>query len=182
MKKIIFVALLLVLMCGCDKTKPEYLVSAMGFDNNGENYNVCFESIVINTENNEQKLLLLNGKGETIGAAVDEIYRQCTQPLLLSHCGVIAVGEGINQNRFKEICKFCYDKEQITLSAFFVKTKNAQNLLSFKPISSTCAGYDIMGLVKQNKGYKNRFFEIINSNFKAELPRISLKDGGIIFE
>jgi hypothetical protein len=182
MKKVFLVVLLLALMCGCDKTKPEYLVSAMGFDSDGGGYSVCFESIVINTENNEQKLLLLKGKGETIKTAVDEIYRQCTQPVLLSHCGVIAVGEGINKNRFKEICEFCYDKEQITLSAFFVKTKNAENLLSFKPISSTCAGYDIMGLIKQNKGYKNRFFEIINSNFKAELPLISLTDGGIIFE
>ncbi len=182
MKKIWLGLILILFLCGCEKTAPEYLISSIGFDSKGETYKVCFEAVIINTENTEQSVKLLKGEGETIKEAVDKIERQCTQPLLLSHCGVLAVGEDITRQQFLEICDYCYEKNEITLSAFFIKTKNAQKLLSAKPISSACVGYDIMGLIKQNKHYKNRFFEVINSDYKASIPKISLKDGGLLFE
>ena len=61
-----------------------------------------------------------------------------------------------SQNMFKEICDYCYSEEQITLSAYFINTPNVEKLLSVKPISSACVGYDIMGLLEQNKTYKNQ--------------------------
>ncbi len=182
MKKILFAIFLMFLLCGCEKKGPEYLISSMGFDYNNGQYEVCFEAIVINSENTEQTVKVFKGRGSSIESAVGEIRKQCTQPLLLSHCGVIAVGEDISKARFKEVCNFCYNEEEITLSAFFVKSENPQKLLSTKPLSSACAGYDIMGLLKQNKHYKNRFFEVINSGYKAVLPRVNQKDGGLCFE
>ena len=71
---------------------------------------------------------------------------------------------------------------KLYLPTFFIKTKSAQKLLEVKPVSSACVGYDIMGLIKQNKPYKNRFFELINADFKATLPEIALKEGGLYFE
>lgn len=181
MKKFFLVVVLLLLLCGCQKTKPEYLVSSIGFDKKQNNYTVFFETVIINTENTSQSLKVLKGEGESLEKAVAQIKRQCTQPLLLSHSGVIAVGEGLNRDDLKQICEYAL-KEEITLSAFFIKTKSAQKLLEVKPVSSACVGYDIMGLIKQNKPYKNRFFELINADFKATLPEIALKEGGLYFE
>lgn len=182
MKRILFCVLLMLLLCGCEKTGPEYLVSSMGFDVEGDSYKVCFESVIINSENTEQTVRLLKGEGKTVKAAVEQIDRQCTQPLLLSHCGVLAIGDSVSKSQLRQIGDFCYSQEQVTLSAFFVRTENAEKLLSVKPVSSTCAGYDIMGLIKENKRYDNRLFEVINKDYDVNLPKISLKDGGLKFD
>lgn len=182
MKKIALTLLLMLFLCGCEKTGPEYLISSMGFDSTKGVYNVCFEAVIINTETTEQSVRLLKGSGNTVEDAVKEIDAQITQPLMLSHCGVIAIGNSINNKQLHEIGEFCYSRDEITLSAFFVRTENALQLLSVKPVSSVCAGYDIMGLIEQNKPYKNRFFEIINSDYEAALPQISLMDGGLCFD
>ncbi|MBR6533031.1 MAG: hypothetical protein IKT44_01205 [Clostridia bacterium] len=182
MKKISIIIVLLLFLCGCDKTQPEYLISSMGFDYSGGKYIACFEAVVINSENTDQTVKLLKGEGSSIKEAVSVIKKKCTQPLLMSHCGVIAVSENMPPQYFKEVCDFCYNKEEITLSAFFIKTSNPQELLSIKPLSSVCVGYDIMGLIKQNPHFENRFFEVINSGYKARLPKITQKDGGLYFE
>ncbi len=182
MKKIVVVLILITFLCGCEKTKPEYLVSSIGFEYENKNYTVYFESIIINTENTEQTVKVLKGSGSNIKNAVEQIRRQSTQPLLLSHCGIIAVQNNVSKKVFKEICDYCYSQEQITLSAYFIKTQNIEKLLSVKPISSACVGYDIMGLLEQNSKHKNRFYEIINHNYTINLPIISLKDGGVYFE
>ncbi len=182
MKKIILLIFAIMLLCGCENDQSEYLVSSMGFDYDGEMYEVCFEAIVVNSENTDQTLKLFRGKGETAEEAVSQITKQCTRPLLLSHCGVIAVGEKIGKEQFLEVCDFCYKCEEITLSAFFINTKDAQELLSGKPLASACVGYDIMGLLKQNKLYKNRFFEVIKSGYETRLPTVYRKQGGIYFD
>lgn len=182
MKKVILAVLFLFLLCGCEKTGPEYLISSIGFDNENGKYNVYFEAVIINSENEEQTLKLLNGKGDSIDKAVKQIKNSCTQPLLLSHCGVIVIGENIDADQFKDIKNYCYDTDPITLSAYFVKAKNAKELLSAKPVSSACVGYDIMGLLKQNDATKNRFFEILNDVQNVKLPTISVKDKGVYFD
>ncbi len=182
MKKTLVLVLFMLLLCGCRKTGPEYLVSGIGFDLENDRYKICFEAIIINSEEPEQTIRLLKGEGETIEEAVAQIDRQCTQPLLLSHCGVLVIGEEVNRARLREIGDFCYSRDEITLSAFFVRTKNAQKLLSVKPVSSACASYDVMGILRENKPYKNRFFEVLSTGYDTNLPEISLKDGGLEFD
>ena len=182
MKRIFWIFIALFLLCGCEKAGPEYLVSSIGFEGDGKEYNVYFETVIINSENTNQTLKVLNGSGETIEKAVSVIERQCTQPLLLSHCGVIVIGDGITQKQFSSIKDYCYDKEPITLSAYFIRSENAQKLLSAKPVSSICVGYDIMGLIKQNKPYKNRFFEVLSLENIGVLPKIELREEGLYFE
>lgn len=181
MKKAVLVIALMFLLCGCEKTGPEYLISSIGFDNINGKYNVLFEAVIINSENAQLTLKLLKGEGDTVDEAVSQIKKSITQPLLLSHCGVIIIGENINYAEFDNIKEYCYNSDPITLSAYFVKTKNAKKLLSSKPVSSVCVGYDIMGLIKQNKGIKSRFFEILSGGTSAKLPLISVKDGGLYY-
>lgn len=181
MKKIVLVITFLLFLCGCEKTGPEYLVSSMGFDKVNGKYDICFETVIINSENQDQTLKLLSGKGESIDKAVKQIKNSCTQPLLLSHCGVIVIGENIGEKQFEDIKNYCYDTDPITLSAYFVKTKNAKEVLSAKPVSSACVGYDILGLIKQNNATKSRFFEILNNGKDVQLPMISVKEKGVCF-
>ncbi len=176
-----FLSLLLVLfLCGCEKRGPEYLVSSIGFDKQNDNYKVCFESVIINSEDTKQTVKLLKGEGNTLKGAINQIKKQCTQPLLLSHCGVLVMGENISQNELSDIARFCVKNEEITLSSFLIKTENAEKLLSVKPVSSLTVGFDIMGLLEQNKNYKNRLFEFVNKGYNTTLPSLSINNGGLM--
>ncbi len=181
MKKAFLILILALFLCGCEKRGPEYLVSSMGFDKENNYYKVCFESVIINSEDTEQSVKLLKGEGQTLKAAIKQIKEQCTQPLLLSHCGVIVIGDSISQNDLRNIVLYCIENEKITLSALLIKSENTQKLLSVKPISSLTVGFDIMGLLEQNKDFKNRLFEFAATDYSSALPKVSIKDGGLIF-
>lgn len=181
MKKFLLLSLVICLLCGCEKAAPEYLISGIGVQKNGKDYEVCFEAIIINTENTKQTLKVLKGKGNTIYDAAKDIKAQVTQPLLMSHSGVVAVAENINGQDLKEVCQYAR-RTGVTLSSYVIKTENPQKLFETKPLSSACVGYDIMGLIKQNKRYKNRIFEVISGDYKTAIPTIKVKDGGLVFE
>lgn len=181
MKKVFIFLAFCFLLCGCEKTGPEYLVSGIGVDVVNGRFGVCFETIIVNTENTQQTVRLIKGKGNTVKEAVKQITAQCTQPLLMAHCGVVVIGENLTCEQLKEVGNYCYEEDEITLSAYFVRADNAEKLFSLKPVSSASVGYDIMGLVKLNKHYNNRFFEVINSDYKAQLPKISIKNKGLKF-
>lgn len=187
MKKLIFLFLPLFLLCSCQKTKPEYLISSIGFDNKDGQINTCFEAIVINSETEDQEVKLFEGKGKTVQEGIEKIKRQCTQDFLLSHCGVLVVGESITKGQLDSIYEFCFNEENITLSARFVKTENAKELLSQKPFSTISVGYDILGLIEQysqnqNKKIKNRYFEIMAKDKKVSLPKITINKEGYYLE
>lgn len=181
MKKAFLILALAIILCGCQKRGPEYLVSGIGFDKTEKGYSVCFESVIINSEDTKQTVKLLKGEGKTLKSAISEIKKQCTQPLLLSHCGVLAIGDGITKDELSDIGEYCVNSGEITFSAFVIKTENAQKLLSVKPLSSISAGFDIMGLLEQNKRQKNRLFELISAGYRTALPELQVKDGGMIF-
>ncbi len=180
MKKILLSLLLVLLLCGCEKRGPEYLVSSIGFDKQSDKYKVCFESVIINSEDTKQTVKLLKGEGETLKSAINQIKKQCTQPLLLSHCGVLVIGNSISGNELSDIANYCVEHKEITLSSFIIKTENAEKLLSVKPVSSLTVGFDIMGLLEQNKRYKNRLFELVNRGYNTTLPSLSINDGGLM--
>lgn len=187
MKKCVFAVFLLLLLCGCQKTKPEYIISSIGFDSKDGKFNTCFEAIILNSEKDDQELKLLSGSGKTVEQSISKIKRQCTQPLLLSHCAVLAVGESVSKKQLNQIYDYCYNQREITLSAVFVKTENAKKLLSRKPVSTVCVGYDVLGLLEQysnfkNVNFKNRYFEIMALRTKVTLPNIALTKEGYYFE
>lgn len=173
--------LLIVSLCGCSakeaiaSDKQEYIVASLGFDVKNEEIKMSIEAIVVNsdklTSEEENENELIYAEGENIGEAFTKIVSQITQPLMFSHCAVVAVGSEITQNRLEEIFSFCTEKAKINLAAMFVYTKNAESLLSCKPRSSVAVGYDIMSMVEvvgEQRGlnFQNRFYEVENAQQK----------------
>jgi len=185
MKKILLVLPLLLLLCSCQKAQPEYLISSIGFDNKDGQINTCFEAVVINSETKDQRVLLIEGKAKTVEEGIKKIKRQCTQKFLLSHCGVLIIGDTVTKEQLDNVYEYCFNERDITLSAYFVRTENAKKLLSQKPVSTIAVGYDIFGLIKQysqSKRIKNRYFEIMAQDKNVALPKITLKKEGYYLE
>lgn len=186
MKKILLIFILLISLCGCKQTGAEYIISSMGFDNSDGLLNICFEAIVINSETTESQIKLLEGKGKTVKDGIKQIKKSATQKLLLSHCGVLVMGENLTESQINEIYEFCFNQRDITLSARVVVSENAKQLLQTKPVSSIAVGYDILGLIEQyskkDKQIKNRYFEIMALERRVALPKITPTKEGYYLE
>lgn len=191
MKRFVFLFLLLtVLLSGCTKSKalkgenPEYLIASMGFDYKAENYTVLMEAVVINSEDTaaEKKILLLEGRGKTVELAAENAEKKAVQPVNLSHCGVMVLNKSINKEQFHKIREYCYNRDEINLSAFFIASQNPKELLSEKAVASIAMGYDIMTRIESQRQitgreFKNRFYQIEAESYKKnpnyDIPLLS---------
>ncbi|MBQ7726009.1 MAG: hypothetical protein IJT66_02575 [Clostridia bacterium] len=200
MKKGWVLALVICLFCtsclsagGTAKDDRKMPVAAIGFDSAGDNIRVSVEMIMINTENFESELLPLvfTGEGRTIKEALSVISQGLTRSMLLHHCGVIAVGEGVSADWFDQICDYCFSEDHITLSAYMIATKDCKDLLDGDPESSVAVGYDIMGIIEQETSqsgvaYNSRYFEVEALRERGEnsfaLPYFKREEDGVRVE
>ena len=149
------------------ETNQKYIVSAIGFDNIDNSIKVSLETLIVNseTENDQQEVQILSGSGVTVDAALEEVGKSLAKPLLLSHCGILVFGETLMPEQIDEICDYCFQKNEITLSVYVVSTKDSVELLNCKPLSSVAVGYDVIGLIEEQSNrtglnYKNRYYEV----------------------
>lgn len=180
----IILALLCILsLVGCNyknitaHSGTEYIISAIGFDSSYDSVDMVLEAIIINSEDAEadKKTELLKGRGKTVADAYSNILRSATEPILLSHAGVVVIGDSITTNHFKDICHWFYYKKDTTLGTFFVFSEVAEDLLSCETVSSIAVGYDIVGLLEQSMAenktdYKNRFYQVESRRLEHKNP------------
>ncbi len=182
MKKLMILLLCPLLLCGCRQKPQEYLITAIGADYDGGLYTLYFEAVITNTEKDSQKREVLTAKGRTLLKTVEQLEKQATLPLLMSHCGVVAVGKGISRTKLLGIMRYCKENRNIPLSIQFIETESPQKLFQTEPISSISVGYDLVSMMrKTEKPLKNRLFEIYKSQSPV-LPKITLTEKGYCFE
>lgn len=182
MKKLFILLLIPFLLCGCKQKPQEYLITAIGADYDDGLYSIYFEAIITNTQQDGQQRKIMVGQDRTLLKAIAQIEKQATQSLLMSHCGVVAVGNGISRTKLLGIMRYCKENRNIPLSIQFIKTETAEKLFKTEPISSTSVGYDLVSMMQKiNKPLKNRLFEIY-TNQSPVLPKLSLTEKGYYFE
>lgn len=161
------------LVCGCDgykypsETDMEYMVSSLGFDKKGNSVFVCAEIIVVNSSDSEKppESKLFEGYGENVESAIYNLHKGIAKPLMLKHCGLLAIGEGIEGDTLKNVFSVLSKNEDITQAIEVVWAKSAQKLLALKADSNIALGYELTTALKQNSShtgivYKNRLYEI----------------------
>lgn len=182
MKKLIILLLLPILLCGCEQKPNGYLVTSVAVDYQGGLYTVWYEAIITNTEKADQKREVLSVSARTLFEAIGGIEKQTTQPLIMSHCGVVVVGDGITRTKLKGIMRYCKENRDITLSVQFLRCKEPEKLMKTEPVSSIGVGYDLVSLIKhQRPSEKIRLFEIYKDH-NPILPKIELTEKGYCFE
>lgn len=175
------------------KNDRRFMVSALGFEADGFLIKVTAELIVINSENPEvsPEARVFSAKSRDIEGALEEISSRLSKPMLLEHCGIIAIGESMTAERFSQICDYCFYENRITLSAYMISAKSPELLLGGKPESSAATGYDIMNMIeRQSKSdgisTDSRFFEIESARESGKdtfaLPRFGMTEDGVADE
>lgn len=172
------------------KNDRRFMVSALGFESDGFLIKVTSELIIINSEDPDTppQPKTFSAKSSTIGGALEDISALLSRPMLLEHCGIIAIGDKTDEKRFSEICDYCFSENRITISAYMISTPDPEQLLSGEPEFSAAVGYDIMSIIEQQnaamgKSTSSRFFEVEsareNGKNKFFLPRFIKTEDGV---
>lgn len=168
----ILTVFILISLSGCKNSYPsetgmEYMVSSIGFDKTAEKVTVFAEIIVVNSADSSKGTMtqILKADGKTAKTALYNLHSSLSKPLMLNHCGLLILGEGIEGNALVEILNICLDNKDITGAIELVATKSAEKLINVKPVSQIAIGYEISEAIKQNSDfsgivYKNRFYEV----------------------
>ena len=173
-------------LCGCSAKRAvsndgqEYIVSALGFDGDGDKLKITLEALVVNSDDLEadKKTRLIFGVGENSASAFSEIIAQATQPLALGHNGAVIIGSKISPNQLDDILNFIGENEEINVASMLIFSDSAEKLLSKETVSSAAVGYDIVSMIEVSKiingmEFKNRFFEV-QSELRKPLRTFSL--------
>lgn len=175
MKKILSLLLcfaFIVSLCGCGnksarETDMEYMVSSIGFDNEGKKTKIIAEIIVVNSGQNDSgaQTEVLVAVGDSPKDALYSLHSKLSKPLMLSHSGLLIIGESLSADTVSEILNICITNKDITGAIKIVATQSAEKLIKIKPKSDIALGYEISNALKQYSAftgitYKNRFYEV----------------------
>lgn len=174
------------------KNDRRFMVSALGFETDGFLIKVTSELIIINSEDPEtpSQAKTFSAKSSTVTGALEDIFARLSRPMLLEHCGIIAIGDRMNEKRFSEICDYCFAENRITLSAYMISVPDPEELLIGEPESSAAVGYDIMNIIEQQNAANgintnSRFFEVESARESGKstffLPRFEKTESGAVF-
>lgn len=168
---IVLVLLILVpSIASCEQThksEPEqvFLVSAVGFDADGEQIRLTLELPVISSDGEMEKPKVISASGGSVDAALGEITSRLGKELLFSHCALMALGEELSRERLEETFGFVEAGTYLPLACEVVATKNAEALLKSNRLSSVAAGYEITEIYKRERG-------LLGLDFQSEIYAI----------
>ncbi len=145
----------------------EYIVSSVGFDEGENKVEIVMEILVVNADdmNEGKEKRIFEASGKTVKEAYYKLISNTTQPVTLTHNGIVAIGKSIKSERFKELLEFCSREPQFNVGTMFVYTEDCRKLLNKNPLSSISVGYDILSMLEvlsSQTGVKlnNKFYEI----------------------
>ncbi len=192
MKKIIISLILTItalFLCGCDFREPDrqYMAAALGFDQKDGGMQVSVETIVINSESNEEQIKteVFSAQGESPEECVYNLGKSLAKKMTFSHCGIIAVGDTLSSRQLLKVTEYCRNEQEINLSAYLVSTADCKELLSKKATSTLALGYELMSAleystVENGIMYGSRIYEVEDAFTKNTpaflLPRFKTQE------
>lgn len=177
MKKIwavMVVVFLIAVLCGCDfrEADRQFIAASIGFDYENEKLILSTETLIINSESTDQQIEtdIFSAQGESPQECMYNLENILSKRLMLSHCGVVAVGDSVPEKHFAQIIDFCRS-EAINFSVYFVSAAKASELLSIKAKGALALGYELMSMlenrsIKTGIMYGSRLYEIEDARTK----------------
>ena len=184
--KIMFPIFCILLLCGCGYIEPEarYTVTALGCSLRGNDYalTVSLTDAGKAAEENTDKGFTVEGEGETISAALDDIRARLSKKPSFSHLRLIAVTGSMNRMELEELLDICIDLDA-PLNCPIACCKRTDSLLEDFP-----AGEELAAQIRENAEYfgyggHTALFEIktalLVEEGKFALPILDTGDGRV---
>ena len=183
--------LMLISLIGCKsrrESRPEekLLVTALGFDYDGENYTVTAETVKAQNSG-ENSISFLSDESKNLESAFLMLSAKSSLPLSLSHTAAVVFGESITVTAAEQIRLFLTSVEQFPLSAVTLSAEDAKELIT-SDTGDEPKGILLQSLLAQKYtatgiGGNTAFFEIATALIQPiklfALPRV-LNSGGFL--
>lgn len=104
------------------------IITSVGLDREKESKDYLLTCQVISpdtTGQNQQKVALVNEKGETLTDALTNLSQKLGKRVGLDHCSVVAIGESLNGDEILPILDHFYREGNISLNSVLVNVKGA---------------------------------------------------------
>lgn len=190
MKKyaLILLTAVVALLCGCTgyrEIERGYLVTAIGFSEDDNNFSITLEAISsADAPDKPSETITLQGKGKNFDDAFLILEKQLVKPLYFEHLGTVIISDTLDDTQIKSVINFFQKLPSTNLGIYLVKTNDIDALFN-NETSSGVLGYDIIGLIKNfekrnNIKLSNQLYEV-NRNDLSEgvlnIPTANITDG-----
>lgn len=140
-------------MTGRSEPEQVYLVSAVGFDSavNGDIRLSVEVPLTRESETENMETKLFAASGSTVEETVRKITSGLSRKLLFSHCALMVLGDSLSREQLEAAFAFASTGAYLPLAAQVVGSADAETLLRGGSLSTPAVGYDIPGILKQEK-------------------------------
>lgn len=181
-----FFTVICILLTGCQgyrETDSEYLISAIGFENAGEEYKVYSEVLSLSGEKKDSKSELFSGKGKTPYEAVSDIAARLPKKAVFDHCSTALIQSNISGGDFKEIVEYLFNTKNLNLGICLYCADDIKEILSLEP-QALSVGYDVSAIknnLEKTTGtdFENKYYEICSLQISDKsfcLPKVTAKE------
>ena len=138
---------------GYGEPEDRYIVSAIGFDQDGETLTVSVQIV------DGSEFFVRTGRGESARGAMAHITGADSRRLEISHCALIVIGDGVEGETLADIFEYCRRNKDVTVGVKLSAAHNAEELMR------AVDGYELLGAVRDGEsgfGFVggSRFYEI----------------------
>lgn len=186
MKKIVFLVLSLLVLCGCSTTNEidrGFLATTVGFYESDGQITVVIDALSSSNDNPAQQLLL-SGSGNSPQAALDNLKTHLAKPLYFKQLGCAVFDTSLRPENLTTCIDLLLSMQDVHFGIYAVKTDDIKTLFKLTPQSESL-GYDIIGLVKNfenQTGAKTKSQLYQSGDCSAFLPTINVVDGNLVIK
>lgn len=179
MKKIIILLCLLFVISGCydcEELNNLNIVTAIGFDKEGDEYLVTLEITKSSgSENNTEKdTTLFTAQDEVLAVAMEKAMNNSDKKTYFKHTDAILISEDIARDGISHIIDYLLRDSNISTTYFTVICENSNELLSMKLDNDTISNLIVTTITSHIKSDILNNIDIITSNIINKRKDIAL--------
>lgn len=189
MKKctLILLTVVVALLCGCTgycEIERGYLVTAIGFSGDDNDFSITLEAISSSdVMDKPSEAITLWGRGKNFDDAFSALEKQLVKPLYFEQLGTVIISDTLDNIQIKSVIDFYKKLPSTNFGIYLVKTNDIDALFSNESVSGVL-GYDVIGLIKNFEKYNNiklsnQLYEINRKDFSkgvANMPTVNIVD------
>lgn len=194
-KKIISVLAIILLLSltgfsDYKESNGRYIVSALGFKDNGSTVTALAQILTVNESSADEQVVsrVFTGEGKSCKEAVSKLSKTLTKPVVFDHCNVILCNTAIKKKRLYEVLSFVRSDKSVNLAIYVALCENPAEILSTGSDFSAASGFDLVRIednLKDETGltFDNRYYKIEKAQNRItqdfSLPVFEIKDNSI---
>lgn len=156
------------------------IVEGISIDYIDNNYDLIIETVDLNDE--KENSYLLKSNSSSIDEAFNNIEKQSSKKLSMSHLETLIISKNILFNHIDDLADYFINNKNITTNFYLVYSDDPKGILTNKNDDFKINSKSITDNLDKNKNNKYRFdfiYASIKNNKIFEMPKVSIENNNI---